>query len=128
MGDLFVVPLCLGHIIRDKSLFTLHSGIGEKVTFPIVAWYIGGAEAAILVDTGPSPPNETAPVHLPYSQKADETLHANLKKLGLETDDIEIVINTLSGLLCQSTNCSSIASNRAEHISAKLSCTKTDTS
>lgn len=94
MGDLFVVPLCLGHIIRDKSLFTLHEGMGEKVTLPIVAYYIGGAEATILVDTGTSPPHETAPVHLPYSQQSDETLHANVKKLGLEPDDIEIVINT----------------------------------
>ena len=50
MGDLFVVPLCLGHIIRDKSLFTLHKGIGEKLTLPIASRFICGAEATIIVD------------------------------------------------------------------------------
>ena len=91
---LHVVPLCLGHIERDKSSVTYHFGGGQRISMPITAFYIGGAKKKILVDTGGSAPEKTMPFHMPYSQKPEETLAFHLDQLGLHPDEIDIVINT----------------------------------
>ena len=56
MYDYFIVPICLGHLIRDKSAMTYLSGAGRKLSFPIIAWLISGAGKNILVDTGTNGP------------------------------------------------------------------------
>ncbi|MCL4439258.1 MAG: N-acyl homoserine lactonase family protein, partial [Firmicutes bacterium] len=91
---LHVVPLCLGHIERDKSSVTYHFGSGQKISLPIIAYFIGGAEKKILIDTGTTAPEKTAPFHRPISQTPEETLTFNLNRLGLQPDDIDIVVNT----------------------------------
>ncbi len=94
MADLYVVPLLLGHIVRDKSAFTYLKNMGKVEAFPVIAWYIGGGNVNILVDTGTNSPDETADFHKPLIQKPEEKLPAALKALGLEPDDIDIVVNT----------------------------------
>lgn len=94
MKDLYIVPLCLGHIIRDKSAFTYLSGMGVTVSLPIIAWFIGGAEQKILVDTGVKTPEQTADFHHPMRQTEEQKLHTALEMIGLHPDDIDIVINT----------------------------------
>lgn len=94
MGDLYVVPLCLGHIVRDKSHFTFPLGIGEKMEFPLISWYIRGGDKNILIDTGGNTPEKAAPFHQPVLQKPEETLTAALSSIGLTPEDIDIVVNT----------------------------------
>lgn len=91
---LYVVPLCLGHIERDKSSVTMHFGAGHKISLPIIAFFIGGADKKILVDTGTSAPEKTMPFHQPYSRTSEETLEFHLERLGLQPEDIDIVVNT----------------------------------
>lgn len=91
---IYIVPLCLGHIVRDKSAFTYHFGMGQKVPFSVIAFYIGGAEKKILVDTGISAPENTLPIHQPATQTPEETLDFHLNRLGLKPEDIDIVVNT----------------------------------
>jgi glyoxylase-like metal-dependent hydrolase (beta-lactamase superfamily II) len=68
--------------------------MGERLSFPIISWCITGTDAAILVDTGASPPDKTSEIHFPYTQTSDQTLTAHLKRLGLNPIDIDVVIYT----------------------------------
>jgi N-acyl homoserine lactone hydrolase len=94
MAGLYVVPLRLGHIVRDKSAFLYLKDMGKVQDFPIIAWYIGGGETKILVDTGTNSPEETAPFHLPLIRTPDESLPAALASIGIQPSDIQIVVNT----------------------------------
>lgn len=91
---LTIRPLCLGTMEGvEKSSFTYLQNYGKKIDAVTVMWYIDAKEK-ILVDTGPSDVEWALKYHHPLRRNRDETPHSALAKLGLKTDDIDIVICT----------------------------------
>jgi N-acyl homoserine lactone hydrolase len=94
MADLKIHPLHVGTLRRDLSTFTYMRNVGKIVDFPVIMWYIEGADARILVDTAAPPPAECPPTARPYEQPADQHVRNTLDRLGLKPEEIEIVILT----------------------------------
>ncbi len=91
---LIVRPLHVGSLRVDKSLFTMLHDYGQKIVVPILAWYVEGADACLLVDTAAPPPPEAPPSLHPYEQPPEQHLIKQLASLGLRPEDVEIVILT----------------------------------
>ena len=51
MQTFYVRPVPLLTIEMDKSAFTYRQNIGQTMKAPLYAWYIGGGDKHILVDT-----------------------------------------------------------------------------
>ncbi|MHB1007272.1 MAG: N-acyl homoserine lactonase family protein [Chloroflexota bacterium] len=88
-------PLHVGTIQVDKSLFlTLHN-YGEKILAPVTMWYIEGANANIIVDTG-APSQAEAPRTVPsyYEQTPEQHITKALASVGMRPEEIDIVILT----------------------------------
>ena len=96
MNDLKIIPLRVGTLERDKSVFTYLKNMGHQIPVPVVMWYIQGASKRILVDTGTPPPGEgTAIMHRqPYRQLDSEHPSVALAGIGVKPEEIEIVVNT----------------------------------
>jgi glyoxylase-like metal-dependent hydrolase (beta-lactamase superfamily II) len=93
MGSLVLHPLHVGTIRRDKSIFTYLKNMGTQIEVPLLAWYIGGGEHHILVDTGGHDP-EAIELHAPYSRDPDHEPVGQLAALGVRAEDIDILILT----------------------------------
>ncbi|MDR1396926.1 MAG: N-acyl homoserine lactonase family protein [Desulfarculales bacterium] len=91
---MYIAPLNLGHIYRDKSGFALNKNPGEKSDYPVLVYLITGEKCNILVDTGPSDVDKTAAWHMPFTQTPEEHITAQLKKYNLTPEKINIVILT----------------------------------
>lgn len=94
MAALAIRPLCAGTLIRDRSVFTYLRNIGQTIRFPIINWYIEGAEASILVDTAAPPPAESPAYAQPYEQSPEQRMEMLLAGIGVRPEEIEIVILT----------------------------------
>jgi len=57
-------------------------------------WYIEGAARKILVDTGAGDPATAEPRVMPYKRDKDQTVERALQKIGVECNDIDLVILT----------------------------------
>lgn len=93
MGSLVLYPLHVGTIRRDKSIFTYLKNMGTQIEAPVLAWYIGGGDHHILVDTGGHDP-EARELHTPYSRGPDHDPVRQLAALGVRAEDIDILILT----------------------------------
>jgi len=85
-------PLLLTIMEIDQGILTYRYNYGVKIKSPVVAWYIEGADAHILVDTG-------ADAALATSYRgflAEEVMNFDkaLSTLGLKPEDIDIVVQT----------------------------------
>jgi N-acyl homoserine lactone hydrolase len=67
---------------------------GTIIDAPVIAWYIEGSNKKILVDTGGGDPAQMNPRYQPYRREKDESIENALKKIGLNCEDIDMVIAT----------------------------------
>jgi N-acyl homoserine lactone hydrolase len=93
MGSLVLHPLHVGTVGRDKSIFTYLKNMGTRIEAPVLAWYIGGGDHHILVDTGGHDP-EARELHTPYSRDPDHDPVRQLAALGVRAEEIDILIIT----------------------------------
>ncbi len=80
----------------DKSAHTWRRGMGETVEGKMIGYYIGDAEAKILVDTG-GPDLVRSREYHPYVDmriSKEQTMEVQLSKIGVKPEDIEIVVLT----------------------------------
>ncbi|MBY4130126.1 N-acyl homoserine lactonase family protein [Rhodococcus fascians] len=90
-----VTALRQGWLEVDRSSQTYMHGYGESIWIPVWAYLIQGKSIPnILVDTGIDDPGWVTDAVAPCRQSADETITGSLRMLGLEPEDIEIVVNT----------------------------------
>lgn len=78
----------------EKSAFTYLIDPGTKLVEPIIMFLIKGKDKVILVDTGASDEEWAKKYHHPIKQKEDEKPLVALKRLGINPEDIETVVNT----------------------------------
>ena len=69
---------------------------GQKIDFPLIAYYITDGETGLLLDTGAFvPENGYVPAgkpNGPYIQTEDQRIDNALKKIGVNCDDIKTVV------------------------------------
>lgn len=94
MAGLKLHPLHTGTLRRDLSTFTYLRNAGKVVDFPVIMWYIEGANASIVIDTAAPPPEECPPYALPYEQPAEQHVRNALGRVGVKPEEVEIVILT----------------------------------
>jgi len=88
-----IIPLVLGRIELDKSAMMYFMQCGTKINVPIVCFYLKGGDKHILIDAGA--PAAVSQKHCPADPVTDiQTLEEALGKIGLKTDDIDIIIQT----------------------------------
>ncbi len=92
-GDLVIRPLHVGTVRRDKSIFTYLKNAGTQIEVPLLAFYIRANGHHILVDTGGHDPAQ-GQLHPPYNRDPAQDLVARLAALGVQPDDIDILILT----------------------------------
>jgi len=93
MTSLKIHPLHLGTITREKFLFSYWHKPGTILEAPVLGWYIEGADKKILIDTGGGDPkSEHASRFMPYRREEKQSVENALKNIGVECDDIDIVI------------------------------------
>jgi len=93
---MYIIPLDLGDITMDKSELTLRRGFGTKYNGKMIAYYIGGAEAKVLVDTG-TPDLKRSREYHPYVDlrlSEEQTIERQLSKVGVKPSDIDMVVLT----------------------------------
>lgn len=94
--DLTIYPLLTGYIHADTGQY-LTPGVnyGVPTELPAFAWYVEGTEKKILIDTGMCETERADKWHHPGSrQEEGQAIHDQLQKLGVNPDDIDIVILT----------------------------------
>lgn len=95
MSNLRIRPISTGRFLQaEKSNFTYLIDQGVKIQSCVLMYLIEGAGKRILVDTGGSDPDWAAKYHHPLERKASEDPVEAIKALGLESSDIDIIINT----------------------------------
>lgn len=96
MSSIRIHPLHLGTITRHKDSFMFKMGHDVRMDFPILAFYLEGADKRILVDTGGSDPSDPREAKLrgPYVRGHGQDIVSALKnQAGVNPGDIDIVIN-----------------------------------
>jgi glyoxylase-like metal-dependent hydrolase (beta-lactamase superfamily II) len=94
MSSIRIHPLRVGTITRQKMTFAYWLDPGTIIEAPLIAWYIEGSDRKILVDTGGGDPTKVSQRYQPYRREADESIENALKKIGIQCEDIELVIAT----------------------------------
>jgi N-acyl homoserine lactone hydrolase len=91
---LFIHPLDLGRLEIEKSLLTFRSNYGLKTNVTCIGWAIKGGKKNVLVDTGPSSPEDATKYHWPLIKNASQEIDQALNAVGLNCEDISIIILT----------------------------------
>ena len=92
MSNYKIYPLNLGTITRAKSQLVSTDKSGEIIDIPILAWYLTDGNKKIVVDTGGIAPDG---IHfMPYVRTEEQTLRAQLERLGVRSEEIDMVILT----------------------------------
>lgn len=94
MTSPIIHPLHIGSITGEMSTFTYMRNVGRTITFPVIVWYVEGADARILVDTAAPPPDQLPSPRPYYSQPPEQHLERALASLGVRPDDVEVVVLT----------------------------------
>ncbi len=88
-----------GYEVSDKAALTLNKDVGTNVKIPYYSWLIEDSRHTILVDTAVSVrwrevhPEALAKAYPPHLEQ-DERIDTLLGKVGFDTSDVDIVINT----------------------------------
>jgi len=93
VAELKIHPLHVASFIRPKQTFGFWLEPGKTIEAPHVAWYIEGADKKIVVDTG-GPDPETVPQAAPYWRDEGQSLEGELKKVGVDCQEVDVVILT----------------------------------
>ncbi len=88
-----VHPLSLG-TLRMSGAVLMRLNHFEEDSFPCLGFVITGGDKTIMVDTGAPEPDCNAKTPREVVRSADEYLIPQLTRLGLQPEDIDIVINT----------------------------------
>jgi N-acyl homoserine lactone hydrolase len=93
MSTLRIHPLHVGTVTRPIAKFcrALEPAI---VDLPLISWYIEGSNKRILVDTGGGDPASLPTQVRPYRREKDQTIQNALRKIGVNYEQIDIVIVT----------------------------------
>jgi N-acyl homoserine lactone hydrolase len=90
-----ITPLKTGTIIVDKGGYiTRGKGFGEEVEIPATAWYLTDGQHKLLVDTGMAYTELAHWHHAGSWQDPDDVVHQRLKRIGVDPEEIELVIFT----------------------------------
>ncbi|MFM9108034.1 MAG: N-acyl homoserine lactonase family protein [Chloroflexota bacterium] len=84
-----------GTLMLDKSLATWNHNQGVEFRFPVFAVFIDHPDGKIMLDTGFD--KDWVERKLPFekpTQTADQTIAAQLAKLGVKPEEIDIVVNS----------------------------------
>jgi len=92
MSKLKIRPLHVGTIKRPLIVFMVSPDPGKLIEAPLVCWYIEGGDKKILVDTGGG--NPTLTERPPYTRENEQAIENALSNIGVQCDEIDIVINT----------------------------------
>ena len=92
MDTYYICPLRLGTIKRKKGNMSYASDITDILDFPLIAYYLESGRHKILVDTGGTPPDGKR--WQPYSRLEEEATDKALSAIGVDPEDIDIVILT----------------------------------
>ncbi|MFC2042059.1 MBL fold metallo-hydrolase [Chloroflexota bacterium] len=92
MANCIILPIPLYATDGDKSRFTYGRNMGQPLTVVSYSWYIEGLKEKILVDAGG---NVEYPVKVRGMQLHEiQSLDSGLKRLGIDFQDIDLVILT----------------------------------
>jgi N-acyl homoserine lactone hydrolase len=94
MPKIEIHPLHVGSMTRQTMVFGYWLDPGRIMDAPLIAWYIEGSNKKILVDTGGGDPSKVHPKLQPYRRDNDQTIESALKKIGVNYQEIDIVIAT----------------------------------
>lgn len=95
MSNYRIWPLNTGTITVDKGGYiTRGKGLGLEVDIPAVAWYLSDGEHKLLVDTGMCASELADWHHHGSRQEEGQAVHQQLEKLGVEPQEIELIIFT----------------------------------
>ena len=92
METYVIKPLRLGTIIRNKKAMSYNSSEDSVQPFPLISYYLESNNYKIIVDTGGDEPNGVK--WMPYSRTKDESIETALAKIGVNCQDIDMVILT----------------------------------
>jgi len=95
MTDPKVYLLDGGTLVIDESDVHWHINAGNPVRFPVYSVLVEHADGLILYDTGYDLDhvNKVLPFELPEQTK-DQTIPAQLAKIGFKPEDVDIVVNS----------------------------------
>jgi N-acyl homoserine lactone hydrolase len=86
-------PLVIGANETDQGVMTYLHGYGKRIWIPIYAFYLGGGDEKILVDTGLEQFMVPGHVGEQYGLEILEFEDA-LQTVGLQPEDIDVIIHT----------------------------------
>ncbi len=90
-----IIPIKVGEFAAmEKSTLTYQLDWGVKLVAPIIMYLIKGKNSLVLVDTGGSDEDCALKYHHRICRPLEQNPIAALKKLGVDIDDIDIVVNT----------------------------------
>lgn len=92
-GEWTIAPLVLATAVRDSSQVILMGPIGTGVEGAVLGWLLKSGEKKILVDTGFGA-MDTPDLQHNFSRTPDQTIEAQLARLGTSPEEISLVINT----------------------------------
>ena len=88
-------PICSGRFAAaEKSNFAYQKSPGDKLPAPILMYLVQGRNTCMLVDTGCCDEAWARTEHHPLTQTEDMKPVNALKKLGVEPEDVTIIVNT----------------------------------
>lgn len=95
MEQYTIIPLKVGEFKGiERSNLTYMFNQGEKMAAPIIMYLVKGGDKLVLVDTGPSDEEWAAKYHHGMLQPEEMKPAVALKNIGVDPEDIEIVVNT----------------------------------
>jgi len=95
MEQYTIYPLKVGEFQAiEKSNLTYQVDPGRKLVAPIIAYLVKGRDKAVLVDSGCADEAWAAKYHHGLKQPPEMKIQATLKKLGVNVEDLEFVVNT----------------------------------
>lgn len=84
-----------GSLLLEQSLITWNHGMGSAKRIPVFSVFIDHPGGKVLIDTGFD--LERTKKDLPFEepeQTAEQTIPAQLEKIGVKLEDIDILVNT----------------------------------
>ena len=90
-----IIPVKTGSIFCNKTVLTYGKGFDQFIEIPSISWYVEDGNNRILIDTGMCSTERAHKYHYKNSfQKEDERIDLALKKVGVDIDEIDLVILT----------------------------------
>ena len=93
--SLAIRALCVGRVFGlPKPSFTYLRGLGETLDLPLIMFVIEGGESPVVVDTG-ADVNRAWDLHrIRMEQTEAEQPDVALRSVGIDPDDVRMVVNT----------------------------------